>query len=86
MASTTADQMSAQQRAEEEAALEVSNTLTNLDHALARARRAHAALQKSGIDPNAEHALADLVESLQSQRKRFVQQAYYATPNQTRMF
>lgn len=84
MKTDTVPPMSEQQRAEEKSSLEVSQVLTNLDHALARARKALAVVQKTGVDQNAELALRDLIAELQASRKRFVQGTYYAV--ETRMF
>ena len=43
-------------------------------------------IRKSGAHPNAEAATKDLVDALQAERKRFVQQTYFSVPNKTRMF
>jgi len=68
----------AEQVARERAAAEVSDVLLNLDHTLARARRAHKMLRKDGADRNAELALDAVITELQRVRKRLTQDAVYA--------
>ena len=60
--------------------------MTALDYARERARKALERIRKSGAHPNAEAATKDLVDALQAERKRFVQQTYFSVPNKTRMF
>lgn len=67
-----------EQVARERAAAEVSDVLLNLDHTLARARRAYKTVVKDGVDPNAELALAAVIVELQRTRKRLTQDAVYA--------
>ena len=86
MAQQMTDSVDAEERAREQAMGEVSDVLTNLDYALERARKALERIRKSGAHPNAEAALKDLVDALQAERKRFVQQTYFSVPNKTRMF
>ena len=86
MAQQMTDSVDAEERAREQAMGEVSDVLTNLDYALERARMARERIRKSGAHPNAEAATKDLVDALQAERKRFVQQTYFSVPNKTRMF
>jgi hypothetical protein len=57
---------------------EVSDVLTNLEHTIARARRA---LKTLGDDPeerNARLAVADALTSLEAVRKRLQKDTYFA--------
>lgn len=65
------------QVARKRAAAEVSDVLLNLDHTLARARRAQRTVSKDAVDRNAELALEVLVSDLQRVRKRLTQDAVY---------
>lgn len=76
--SQSASDRDPEQVARERAAGEVSAVLLNLDHTLARARRAHKAVVKDGADRNAELALGAIIAELQQVRKRFMQDAVYA--------
>ena len=67
-----------EQVARERAAAEVSAVLLNLDHTLARARRAQKTLRKDAADSNAELALPAVIAELQRVRKRLTQDAVYA--------
>jgi len=67
-----------QQVARERAAAEVSDVLLNLDHALARARRAQKTVHKDDVDQNADLALGALILDLQRVRKRLTQDTVYA--------
>jgi hypothetical protein len=71
-------QRSDEQVAAERAMGEVSDVLTVLDQALARAEQAHKRVAKSGADGNAELALEVAVSELRRTRKRLVQDTYYA--------
>jgi hypothetical protein len=62
----------------ERAGTEVSDVLLNLEHTLARARKAHKVVSKDGVDVNAELALTQLITELDRLRKRFTQDTYYA--------
>lgn len=66
------------QVARERAAAEVSDVLLNLDHTLARARRAQKIVRKDGADRNAELALEAVIGDLQRIRKRLTRDAVYA--------
>ena len=65
--------------ARERAAAEVSDVLLNLEHALARARKAKSVVAKDDVDANAEHALGDAVKDLERLRKRLTQDTYFAS-------
>lgn len=67
-----------EQVARERAAAEVSDVLLNLDHTLARARRAQKTVRKDGADSNAELALGTVISELLRVRKRLTQDAVYA--------
>lgn len=69
---------SADEVARERAAGEVSDVLLNLEHTLARAKRALKAVRKDGVDRNAELALQDLISELDRSRKRLQQDTYFA--------
>jgi hypothetical protein len=71
-------QRSAEQAAHERAMGEVSDVLLNVEHALARAKKAHKAVGKGGGEPNLEHALVDAVRDLEKLRKRLLQDTYFA--------
>ena len=82
----TMPEFSKEELARHKAGLEIASVLTNLDHALGRAKKALAVLKKSGADPNGELALQDLVNELQATRRRFVQETYYKVDDKTRLF
>lgn len=71
-------QRTAQQAAHEKAMGEVSDVLLNVEHAAARAKRAHKAVQKGGGEPNLELALAEVVRDLDRLRRRLMQDTYFA--------
>lgn len=73
------------QVARERAAGEVSDVLLNLDHTLTRARRAQKTVTKDGAEPNAALALGTLIHDLQRIRKRFLQEAVYASTDELRL-
>ena len=62
----------------ERAAGEVSDVLLNLEHSLARAKRALKVVHKDGVDTNAELALAETISNLERVRKRLQQDTYFA--------
>jgi predicted O-methyltransferase YrrM len=62
----------------ERAAGEVSDVLLNLEHTLARAKKAHKIVAKDGVDTNVELALADAIKDLERVRKRLQQDTYFA--------
>ncbi len=69
---------SAEQIAEEQAMGEVSDVLLNLEHTLARAKKARKRLAGGIEGHNARLALDDAVKSLEVARKRLQQDAYFA--------
>lgn len=71
----------AEQVVQERAMGEVSDVLLNLDHALARAKKARRIVTKDGADRNAALALGDLIAQLEKLRKRFMQDTYFAGDN-----
>lgn len=77
--SQPASERSDEQVARERAAAEVSDVLLNIEHALARARKAQSAVAKDGVDVNAELALGDAVKDLARLRKRLTQDTYFAS-------
>lgn len=68
----------AEQVSRERAMGEVSDVLTNVDHALARARKALKNVTKVGDERNIELTLAQTVRDLEAVRKRLVQDGYFA--------
>ncbi len=68
---------SAEQVAEERAMAEVSDVLLNLEHTLARARKARKRLGSGVEGHNARLALDDAVKVLEVARKRLQQDAYF---------
>ena len=64
--------------AREAARAEVSDVLLNLEHALARSKKALVRIRKSGADSNAELALVDLIADLERSHKRLMHDTYYA--------
>lgn len=62
----------------ERAAGEISDVLLNLEHTVARAKRAVKTVSKDGVDTNAELALNDLIPQLDRLRKRLQQDTYFA--------
>jgi hypothetical protein len=69
---------SPEERAREVALGEVSDVLLNLEHSLARARRALAKVRKGDPEPNIEHALVAAIAEIEKTRKRLMQDTYYA--------
>ncbi len=69
---------SAEERAREVALGEVSDVLLNLEHSLARARKALAKVRKQANEPNIEHALVAAITEIERTRKRLMQDTYYA--------
>jgi hypothetical protein len=57
---------------------EISDVLLNLEHTLARSKKALARVKKSGGDNNIEFALAELITDLERSHKRLMQDTYYA--------
>lgn len=77
--SQPASERSDEQIARERAAAEVSDVLLNIEHALARAKKARSVVAKDGADVNAELALGDAVKELERLRKRLTQDTYFAS-------
>ncbi|MEJ7629685.1 MAG: hypothetical protein WKF54_08850 [Nocardioidaceae bacterium] len=71
-------QRSVEQVALESAAGHVSDVLLNLEHTLARAKKAHRLVAKEGVDTNAELALGQAIKDLERVRKRLQQDTYFA--------
>ncbi|WP_309617298.1 hypothetical protein [Salinibacterium sp.] len=69
---------SPQQAAHEQALGEVSDVLLNLEHTLARSKKALVRVRKSGGDNNIELALTEMIADLERSHKRFMQDTYYA--------
>ncbi len=67
-----------QQVAHERSMGEVSDVLLNLEHSLARAKKALKAVAKTGSEPNVELALTQAVRDLDCLRKRLMQDTYFA--------
>lgn len=67
-----------EQLAEERAMAEVSDVLLNLEHTLARAKKARKRLASGVEGHNARLALDEAVTSLEIARKRLQQDAYFA--------
>lgn len=74
----SSDPRSAEQIAREAAMGEVSDVLLNLEHTIARSKKAIDRSRKSGGNPNVELALADALADLQRVHKRLMQDTYYA--------
>jgi hypothetical protein len=71
-------QRSDEQVVHERAMGEVSDVLLNLEHTVARAKKALKVVSKGGAEPNAELALAAVVKDLESARKRLMKDTYFA--------
>lgn len=69
---------SPEERAREVAMGEVSDVLLNLEHSLARARKALAKVRKSANEPNIELALVAAIADIEKTRKRLLHDTYYA--------
>lgn len=78
MSEPVADRSDADSAARERAAGQVSDVLLNLEHTLARAKKAQKVVAKDGIDGNAELALGDAIRDLERVRKRLQQDTYFA--------
>lgn len=64
--------------AHETALGEISDVLLNLEHTLARAKKALIRVRKTGGDNNIELALMELIADLERTHKRMMQDTYYA--------
>lgn len=69
---------SPEQVAHERAMMEVSSVLTNLDHAIDRAKKARKRIEKDDAAHNQRLALDELVRGLEPLRRRYMQDAYYS--------
>lgn len=67
-----------EETARERAMGEVSDVMLNLEHTLARAKKAHKTVLRDGVDRNAELALADAITGLEALRKRLLKDTYFA--------
>ncbi len=77
------DPRSGAQIADEQAAAEISSVLLNLEHALARARKAHRRLLRlpaSSPGPAHAAAIADLIPALNQLRRDLMQRCYFHPP------
>lgn len=77
-----AGDVSGTQRSTEAAAHElvmngVSDVLLNIEHALNRAKKVRTLAGKHDVEVNAKLALDDAIDSLETTRKRLMQDAYY---------
>ncbi|OBE99006.1 hypothetical protein [Mycobacterium sp. 852002-10029_SCH5224772] len=72
------DPRSEAQAAHERAMTEVSDVLVNVEHALARAKKAKKRLGPSPEESNALLALGDAIKSLEQVRTRLQKDAYFA--------
>lgn len=66
----------------EAAMQEVSDVLLNLEHTIARAKRAFKAVGKLSDEGNAALALTNALDQLQVARKRLMQDAYFGGDQQ----
>ena len=73
-----ADDRSPREVAQEQALGEVSDVLLNLEHSLARAKKALAHVKKHGGTPNVEIALGEAIADIARTHKRLMQDTYYA--------
>ncbi len=69
---------SPEQVAREQALAEVSDVLLNLEHTIARSRKALARVHKIGGDHTIELALIETIDRLEKAHKAFMQSTYYA--------
>ena len=67
-----------EQAAREQSLAEISDVLLNLEHTIARAKKALVRVRKLGADNNVELALVDAIADLERSHKRFMQDTYYA--------
>jgi len=66
------------QAAREQALGEISDVLLNLEHTIARSKKALIRVRKTGGDHNIELALTEAIADLERTHKRFMQDTYYA--------
>jgi len=62
----------------ERALAETSDVLLNLDHTIARAKKARTIVARDDDERNVELALGDLITELDRVRKRLMRDTYYA--------
>ncbi|MEO7349230.1 MAG: hypothetical protein ABIW32_05145 [Terrimesophilobacter sp.] len=74
----SSNERSPQQIVHENALGEISDVLLNLEHTIARAKKALVRVQKAGGDTNVELALTEALVDLQRTHKRLMQDTYYA--------
>lgn len=67
-----------EQAAREQSLVEISDVLLNLEHTIARAKKALTRVRKLSADNNVELALVDAIADLERSHKRFMQDTYYA--------
>ena len=72
------DPRSVEQIAHERAQSEVADVLVNLEHAIARAKKAAKRLGDAPEEHNAKLALADALERLEAARRRLQKDAYFS--------
>lgn len=70
---------SEQQVAHERAMTEVADVLLNVEHAIARAKKATKRLGDAPEEHNAKLALADALERLEAARRRLQKDAYFSS-------
>lgn len=64
--------------AHEQALGEISDVMLNLEHTIARAKKALQRVRKGGGHNNVELALVDAIRDLERSHKRLMQDTYYA--------
>lgn len=64
--------------AHEQALGEISDVMLNLEHTIARAKKALQRVRKNGGHNNVELALTDAIADLERSHKRLMQDTYYA--------
>lgn len=64
--------------AHEQALGEISDVMLNLEHTIARAKKALQRVRKNGGHNNVELALTDAIKDLERSHKRLMQDTYYA--------
>lgn len=74
----SSNERSPQQVAHENTLGEISDVLLNLEHTIARAKKALVRVRKAGGDANVELALTEALDDVQRTHKRLMQYTYYA--------
>jgi hypothetical protein len=72
------EKRSPQEVAHETALGEISDVILNLEHSIARAKKALIRVRKAGGDNNVELALIDTIADIERVHKRLMQDTYYA--------